>query len=475
MKRGTHLSAKFIGLASVAFVCACGTSSPTENDPLSDAARNGTGVKDSGSASGDSPGALKEFSFTVPAQARSFDVVFVVDVNGAHRRNGTVNNRFEAAMEGFAARVKFNTGDVRYLLAPSGVPDVDSEGNAIEAKELDKGVGLWREGDGSKEALVRGDGNFLEIFSKRLFERDDESYQFAPIESLKRLATIATGSGTALRAKNGKTFTSVVLISTRPDKTDATPPAEVKKIFDEKFKAGWRAIIVGLPKNGCDVADEEHTIIGGPLKADKSPSNQAYRPLELASALGSQAKFVSICETSFAQMFQDLAANPAGTSGAVVPLGAKAVAQSIEITSPAGPIRGWSYVPGETKLTLPAFLKAGTKLSVRYVVHDGKSANPVPAVVGAPPLVDKKLTPEELEFVQKAAPILDAGCGGCHGGQGGRTRYAGNGAFANVRMNKSTIKDRINKAMGDAQLMPPNNRLDAQKLAALNAYLDSVK
>lgn len=471
-KRNTIAPRARLAAGALLLVTACGTAVPEEHDPLADATRNGQGAgKDAGGKDG--PGAVKELKFTVPKQNDSVDVVFIVDVDSV-LRNGPEGNlvrrRFEQAMEGFNARVKFKQGDVTYRVGPASVPDLDRNGEPIEARTMDKGYGFWRDANDGNEALKHDFADFQKEFSRRLFQADDETYSYKPIAALRRVVSGSPDS--ALRGKAGKAFTSIVLINSRADRGDETPFTDVLSTFDQNLKGGWALSVIGLPENGCDLGDEKRTMIGQPKLADGKDSNQRYRSFQLAKTAGAKARFVSICETDFESFFQDLAASPAGSQNSVVELGAKAVAKSIEVRSDKGLVTGWKYVSGETKLTLPSFVKPGTKLSIRFVVHDGKSANPLPAAMAAPPLVEKKLSPEELEFLQKAAPQIRNQCGNCHGPGSGRTVYVDN--FANVIMRKDTIKTRLSLPAADAMRMPPGGG-DQNQVNQIIQYLDSVQ
>jgi hypothetical protein len=450
--------------ATSALLYSCGTATPEELDPLADAARNGTLSPEVGVGKG---GNKKEIAFTVPPPPKAVDVAFFMDDDGDHHRNGTVKGRFTAALEGFVARTKFTQTDVIYLLGPAAIPGVNGNGEPIASASMDKTVGFWKT-DTEPEKFNARYAKFRELFAKRFFDARDDSYAYAPLSGPRRTVGLAVDAG-VLRGGKGA-FTHIVLVASRPDVGDLATPAEVIATFDEKLKGGWFLTVVGHPEGGCNVGDDNGTLIGQAKKQDGTTSGREYKHLALAKAAGSKGRFVSLCERSFDGFMQGIAANPSSSSGVEVALGAKAVARSINVTSPKGLVTGWTYKPGETKLTLPGFLDPGLKLTIRFVVHDGKSPNPVATAMAAPPLVEKQLSPDELEFLDKADGILQRTCGDCHR-PGGRTAYPGN--FALFRNSAEQIKERINKPAGDAQRMPPNG-LSAGDLAALNAYIDAL-
>jgi hypothetical protein len=466
-----HSSFALVALCGLlASVGGCGTADPEEFDPLADPSRNG--LVPVGEAGENAPGSKKSVAFTVPAAPSAADVVFLVDDDGAHRHNGTVRSRLDLALEGFVARLRFTRGDLKVLLGPSSIPDTDQNGLPIKATEMDKGYGFWREANGTLEALAYNTPKVDEILSKRIFDRNDESYQYSPLSSLRRVATLANGKG--LRGESKKSFTHFVLLASRPDSGETSTPEDVIETLDEELKAGWHLTVIGLPKDGCDVGDQNRTLIGSPKKTDGTPSGHEYKPAALAKAAGERGTFLSICEKSFAAPLQAIAASPAGRSGAKVELGAKAIAKSIEVTSPKGLVTGWKYVSGESKLVLPSHLLPGTKLTITFLVHDGKAPNPLPVEMAAPAVLDKQLSPEEILFVQKAAPILQRNCagGGCHSAGAPRV-FVGN--YANVRSSKDSIKDRVSRMSGASGFMPLGKTMTPADLTALVAYLDGLK
>jgi cytochrome c553 len=410
-----------------------------------------------------SKGLFRVVEHTVNKPAEPIDYLMIVESNGEWRYR--VQGRFEDGMNTLSARLGFMSQvDWNMAVAPGEVR-VQQGNNAIQPASWESN-GLYITSGSTSGVVGKATPDYAGLMRDRAIKSraqngNGANVQYRPLSSLKKILDSAAANSFPRAGAR----LSVFFVGTSDEGSEKLETSEIVNLLNSKVGENtWALSVLTTPPEGCVYNDNGDKI--GYTNPGETNDNKY-----LLHKLGSleKNKLISICEDNYNVFLEQFLTNKGLASSFDIALPDKALWDSIQVTVDGSILLGWKYVPGETKISIPAHLKNGSKVKVSFEVDWGKKENVEdPLKYGAPTLVRKKLSPEEKEFQDEIDPIISGSCGNCHGAGGAQKQYAG--SFKNVSESKASILDRIKRAQGTAGFMPqggnPVSPADIQKLEA---------
>jgi hypothetical protein len=410
-----------------------------------------------GQASGTAPrepGAKLEISLTAeaPGPRPALDVLVVID-----QTQRMTAAPFPMRLRWMADSIlgRLTHGDIDFRLGVAAA-------SAVAATETDPArVGAWIVPKDDKEppVLTPATAELDKVFRQRfVVERVEAPENHQPLTATLGALEAATQSGELMR-ENAELVVFIVNLANETFETTA-PGAITEWLDAHKGRGRWHIGIVDPGTNGCYITDAERTDPPGTLRKGS------------VLALTPVATVRGACDRTYADFADDVILRAGRLhEGPSLLLSDDAAGESIEVLATDMPVHGWTFDPATHRIALPAQVKAGAQLDVRYARAPTSTAFEAPAVKdGVPPILEKALSPEERRFRGEINPILQRYCS-CHGNGSNLQVFVDN--YKNTVEKKSSILMRIELPVADPLRMPTNGRtLQQADLDALTKWLN---
>lgn len=399
----------------------------------------------------------ENFELTAEYAEKAVDILVLLEKTYALEQQ-PFKERLQIAAGSFAARLTFEQYDYSLAIGSTGMPPKKGTPNAaVEAEGLLRAEGT--------PAVLRGDNPTLkDLIEARFASPRIDKYSHQPLASLRRILNSEDNTKNFFR--EGARL-AVMFVSYSDEREEQLIPDDLKNLLDKKKGEGnWMVAAIAPPIGGC-VIDEEH---------NRKTQDEGDERRDLVKKLQERTPglFLSICEPSYTRFFDKFLFEGTGNGGFNVELPQKAMWSSIKVLAGEKVLTGWKYKPGQTTLVLPTSIQKGTKIKVEFEIDDGTKPNVVDETKLEPPVLsERKLSPQEQQFLTDVNPIFQRSCGGCHGAGSAQTQYVDK--FANAVVGKAMILERIRLPADNPAHMPKGGTLPQADIDKIVTFLESLK